>query len=80
MAEAEPAAPYDARLKRALDALVYAPPSGASNAAAANDEVLRADDADTTQARCNARPQLRWAGASRALLLRPCAAPCAGRE
>ena len=44
MAEAAPAAPYDARLKRALDALVYAPPAAGALSDAAAD-VLGADDA-----------------------------------
>ena len=47
MAEAAPAASYDARLKRALDALVYAPPGGPPSEAAL--DVFGTDDA--TQAR-----------------------------
>jgi hypothetical protein len=36
MAEAAPPAPYDARLKRALDALVYSAPGAAPSQAAAD--------------------------------------------
>ena len=82
MAEAAPAAPYGERLKRALDALVYAPPSGADAAAAnaAVDEVLRADDADATQVRYKARalPCCRRASCARcsfACLRSPCGTP-----
>ena len=82
MAEAAPAAPYGERLKRALDALMYAPPNGADVAAAnaAVDEVLRADDADATQARSNARMQRRCVCAPCALLLCVPRSPCTGQE
>ena len=43
MAEAAPSAPYDARLKRALDALVYSAPGAAPSEAAA--DALFADNA-----------------------------------
>ena len=73
MAEAAPAAPYDERLTRALDALVYAPLGGAAAdaaaATAAADEVLRADDADATQARCSAHTLRRMAQAACTLRL-----------